>query len=190
MPFVHIVMEPRDEESKHRIAREVADAMAEGTNNSLDGIQTIFHEVPRPGYARGLSLASRRPRRKDAPVRAEFVAVTRLRMEDEEAYLAFRRVHNNPALARQPGFVSTMLLKMDAGDEYWLLNKWLSREDAEAWASSSERIDLQKKAAEAVRGLASLDRRGSRLLHQQFGADGGKVIDAGNPAPQAAPAAV
>lgn len=188
MPFVHIVMEPRDEESKHRIAREIADAMAEGTNNSLDGIQMIFHEVPRPGYARGLSLASRRPRGKSAPVRAEYVAVTRLKLADEAAYLAFRRDHNNPALARQAGFVSTMLLRLEAANEYLLLNKWLSREDAEAWADSDEHKELQRQAAKAVRGLETVDRQGATLLHQLFGANGGKVLEqaASNPEPAAA----
>jgi len=190
MPFVHIVMEPRDEESKHRIAREVADAMAEGTNNSLDGINTIFHEVPRPGYGRGLSLASRRQRRKETPVRAEYVAVTRLKMSDEDAYLAFRRDHNNPALARQPGFVSTMLLKLDSGDEYLLLNKWVSAEDARAWAESAEHKELLRQAAKAVHGLETVERQGARLLHQLFGPNGGKVIDSVEPHPEMAPATV
>jgi len=188
MPFVHVVMEPRDEESKHRIGREIADAMAEGTNNPLDGIQTIFHEVPRPGYARGLSLASRRQRTKTTPVRAEFVAVTRLKMDDEDAYLAFRRDHNNPALARQQGFVSTMLLRLDG--EYLLLNKWVSREDAEAWAESDEHKELQRQAKTAVRGLETLERKGATLLHQQFGPNGGKVMDGAERAPDKAPAAV
>jgi len=188
MPFVHVVMEPRDEESKHRIGREIADAMAEGTNNPLDGIQTIFHEVPRPGYARGLSLASRRQRTKTTPVRAEFVAVTRLKMDDEDAYLAFRRDHNNPALARQQGFVSTMLLRLDG--EYLLLNKWVSREDAEAWAESDEHKELQRQAKTAVRGLETLERKGATLLHQQFGPNGGKVMDGTERAPDKAPAAV
>jgi len=189
MPFVHIVMEPRDEETKHRIGREIADAMAEGTNNPLDGIQMIFHEVPRPGYARGLSLASRRQRTKTTtPVRAEYVAVTRLKMDDEDAYLAFRRDHNNPALALQQGFVSTMLLKLDG--EYLLLNKWVSREDAERWAESDEHKELQRQAKSAVRGLETLERKGATLLHQQFGANGGKVLDGSEAARDRAPAAV
>src|ERR1700704_2765544 len=175
MPFVHIVMEPRDEETKHRIAREVADAMAEGTNNSIDGIQTIFHEVPRPGYGRGLNLASRRPRRTDPPARADFVSVTRLRVRDEAAYLAFRRDHNNPALARQSGFVSTMLLRL-AGDEYLLLNKWMAKSDARAWLDSAEHKNIEKQAAEAS-GFDVLERSDAVLVHQLFGATGGKVID-------------
>ena len=61
MPFVHVIMEPRDEESKHRTGREVADAVAEGTNNRIDGVQVIFHEVPRSGYVRGTSIASHPP---------------------------------------------------------------------------------------------------------------------------------
>ncbi len=188
MPFVHVVMEPRDEETKHRIGREIADAMAEGTNNPLDGIQTIFHDVPRAGYVRGLSAAYLRPRSKTTPVRAEYVAVTRLKMDDEDAYLAFRRDHNNPALARQAGFVSTMLLKLDG--EYLLLNKWVSREDAERWAESDEHKELQRRAKSAVSGLETLERKGATLLHQQFGPDGGKVLDGSEPAVDKAPAAV
>ena len=61
MPFVHVMMEPRDDETRHRITREVSDVMAEATGNSLDGMNIIFHELPRASYGRGLALASRRP---------------------------------------------------------------------------------------------------------------------------------
>ncbi len=177
MPFVHIVMEPRDEESKHRIAREVADAVAEGTNNSIDGIQTIFHEVARPGYARGLSLASRRPRRTDGPIRAEHVAISRLRIGEEAAYLAFRRDHNNPALARQPGFVSTMLLRLDSGrHEYLLVNKWMTKADAETWSASAEHKRLVADAAKTA-GVEFVSREAATLLHQTFGRLGGQVME-------------
>ena len=188
MPFVHIVMEPRDEESKHRIAREVADAMAEGTNNSIDGIQTIFHEVPRPGYGRGLSLASRRPRGTNPPTRADFVSVVRLKIADEAAYLAFRRDHANPALARQIGFVSTMLLRLADG-EYLLLNKWMTKSDAQAWLDSAEHKKIEKQADEAS-GFERLERSDATLVHQLFGATGGKVMDKPEAQPQMAPAAV
>ncbi len=188
MPFVHIVMEPRDEETKHRISREVADAMAEGTNNSIDGIQTIFHEVPRPGYGRGLILASRRPRRTDTPARADFLSVTRLKIGDEAAYLAFRRDHANPALARQPGFVSTMLLRL-AGGEYMLLNKWMTRSDAQAWLESPEHKDMEKLAAKDS-GFERLERTDATLVHQLFGPTGGKVIDSPEGRPEMAPATV
>jgi len=188
MPFVHIVMEPRDEESKHRIAREVADAMAEGTNNSIDGIQTIFHEVPRPGYGRGLNLASRRPRRTDAPARADFVSVVRLKIRDEAAYLAFRRDHANPALARQAGFVSTMLLRL-AGGEYLLLNKWMTKSDAQAWVESPEHKNMEKLATETS-GFERLERSDATLVHQLFGATGGKVMDSAEARPEMTPASV
>jgi|GEM_PF-4736428 len=187
MPFVHIVMEPRDEESKHRIGREVADAMAEGTNNSLDGIQMIFHEVPRPGYARGLTLGSRRPRRTEGPVRADHVSVVRLKIRDEAAYLAFRRDHSNPALARQPGFVSTMLLRLDASGEYLLLNKWMTKADAEAWTGSAEHKRFEQEVAAAA-GVERLDRQQATLLHQVFGPTGGKVIEPGEARRDMAPA--
>lgn len=189
MPFVHIVMEPRDEESKHRIAREVADAMAEGTNNSVDGIQMIFHEIPRPGYARGLSLASRRPKRGGAPAMAEHVSVARLKIGDEAAYLAFRRDHSNPALAQQPGFVSTMLLRLDSG-EYLLLNKWMSEADARQWLDSPLHKELDRKAAANVKGFERIDGQAATLLHQQFGPEGGKVIDPADRRPEMTPAAV
>ena len=190
MPFVHIVMEPRDEESKHRIAREVADAMAEGTNNSVDGIQMIFHEVPRPGYARGLSLASRRARRTEGPVRPEHVSVSRIKIRDEAAYLEFRRDHNNPALARQQGFVSTMLLRLDdASGEYLLLNKWMSKADAEAWVGTAEHKRLAMEAAKTA-GVEYVERQPATLLHQVFGPTGGKVIDAGETRREMAPATV
>src|SRR5579864_103586 len=105
MPFVHVIMEPRDEESKHRISREVSDAVAEGTNNPIDGITVIFHEVPRPGYARGLSYAAKRPRpTRPYGGRPEYVAINRIRIEDEDAYVALRRDLVNPALANQEGF--------------------------------------------------------------------------------------
>jgi heme-degrading monooxygenase HmoA/phenylpyruvate tautomerase PptA (4-oxalocrotonate tautomerase family) len=187
MPFVHIIMEPRDEESKHRIAREVADAMAEGTNNSIDGIQTIFHEVSRPGYAKGLSLASRRARRTEAPARADFVSVVRLKIGDEAAYLAFRRDHANPAMARQTGFVSTMLLRL-AGGEYLLLNKWMTKADSQAWAETAEHKKIEKLATES--GFERLERSDANLVHQLFGATGGKVMDSAEARSEMTPATV
>lgn len=179
MPFVHVIMEPRDDESKHRIGREIADAMAEGTNNPLDGIQIIFHEVPRPGYVRGLSHASRRPRRPNGqvPVRAEYVSMVRLKLGDEDAYVKFRGAHMNPALAGQDGFVSTLLLHLDSSDEYLLLNKWISKAHADAWIASDEHKELERRAAAEVGGVQRLERDGARLVHQVFGAEGGKVID-------------
>jgi heme-degrading monooxygenase HmoA/phenylpyruvate tautomerase PptA (4-oxalocrotonate tautomerase family) len=179
MPFVHIIMEPRDEETKHRIGREIADAMAEGTNNSLDGIQMIFHDVPRPDYVRGLVHAAKRPRSTETPKRAEHVTIARLRMEDEAAYVAFRRDHTNPALARQAGFVSTTLLRLGGG-EYMLLNKWQSENDARAWSDSSEHAEIEKLARQ-VKGYERVEAKGAALVHQQFGPSGGKVLD-GSPA--------
>jgi len=41
-----------------------------------------------------------------------------------------------------------------------------------------------------VRGLETLERKGATLLHQQFGANGGKVLDGSEPARDKAPAAV
>lgn len=188
MPFVHIIMEPRDEETKHRISREVADAMAEGTNNSIDGIQTIFHEVPRPGYGRGLSLASRRPRRTDALMRPEYVSVVRFKLRDETSYLAFRRDHANPALARQPGFVSTMLLRLEGG-QYMLLNKWMTKAEAQKWLESAEHKEIEKEAG-TVSGFERIERSDATLVHQQFGATGGKVMDSSESRPEMTPVKV
>ncbi len=183
MPFVHVIMEPRDEESKHRISREVSDAVAEGTNNPIDGITVIFHEVPRAGYARGLSYSAKRPRppRPAATGRPEYVAVNRIRIDDEEAYIALRRDLVNPALANQDGFVSTQLLRLTETDhEYLLINKWMSRAHHEAWLSSQTHISMEDDAKRRVPGRKLLERLNGELVHQTFGPLGGVVLDGKN----------
>jgi phenylpyruvate tautomerase PptA (4-oxalocrotonate tautomerase family)/heme-degrading monooxygenase HmoA len=183
MPFVHIIMEPRDEESKHRISREVSDAVAEGTNNSIDGITVIFHEVPRSGYARGLSYSAKRPRppRSAATGRPEYVAVNRMWIEDEEAYVALRRDLVNPALANQEGFVSTQLLRLSGTDhEYLMINKWMTRAHHEAWLASQTHISMEDDARRRVPGRKLIERLNGELVHQTFGPMGGVVQDAKN----------
>jgi heme-degrading monooxygenase HmoA/phenylpyruvate tautomerase PptA (4-oxalocrotonate tautomerase family) len=175
-------MEPRDEESKHRISREVSDAVAEGTNNPIDGITVIFHEVPRGGYARGLSYAPKNPRpAKGYSGRPEYVAVNRIRIEDEAAYLEIRRDFVNPALANQAGFVSTLLLRLSSADhEYLLLNKWMSKAHADAWLASDTHKSLEEQARSRVPGRQLLEKLDGELVHQTFGSRGGLVQDSGN----------
>jgi len=183
MPFVHVIMEPRDEESKHRISREISDAVAEGTNNPIDGITVIFHEVPRSGYARGLSYSAKRPRppRPAASGRPEYVAVNRVRIEDEEAYVALRRDLVNPALANQEGFVSTQLLRLSGTDhEYLLINKWMTRAHHEAWLASETHLGIEAEAKRRVPARTMLDRLHGELVHQTFGPMGGVVLDGKN----------
>ena len=175
MPFVHVMMEPRDDETRHRITREVSDAMAEATGNSLDGMSIIFHELPRASYGRGLALASRRPRPAGTPVRGEHVTVTRLRLTDEKAYLAFRRDHVNPALARQDGFVSSQMLRLHGADgEYWVLDKWVSATQARAWEESEAARALDREAP--AHGGAVLSQGAADFVHQIFGPTGGVVL--------------
>jgi phenylpyruvate tautomerase PptA (4-oxalocrotonate tautomerase family)/heme-degrading monooxygenase HmoA len=176
MPFVHVMMEPRDDETRHRITREVSDAVAEATGNSLDGVNVIFHELPRPSYGRGLTLASRRPRPAGPPVRGEYVTVTRVQITDQKAYLAFRRDHVNPALARHDGFVSSQILRLHGADpEYWILDKWLSAARAAAWLDSEPAKALEAEAR--THGYRLLSQGGADFVHQTFGPTGGVVLD-------------
>ena len=109
-------------------------------------------------------------------MRAEHVATSRIEVLDEEAYLAHRRDHVNPALARQDGFVSTMLLRTETDHEYWIINKWLTKSDADEWGAGPHSNELDRIATESVRGFKRMDRRGAALVHQVFGPNGGKVI--------------
>jgi 4-oxalocrotonate tautomerase len=151
MPIVQITMfEGRDEETKARLAREVADAVAEATGNSLDDVHVLFDEKPRAAWARGLTLASRRPpRSREGLVRADYASVSRIRYEPatEEEYLELRRDVINPGMATQEGFVSSLLLRPhDRSDEYLLVNKWTSEEASRRYSSGAVHDGLKEKA--------------------------------------------
>jgi heme-degrading monooxygenase HmoA/phenylpyruvate tautomerase PptA (4-oxalocrotonate tautomerase family) len=188
MPFVHIIMEPRDLESKHRISREVSDAVAEGTNNPIDGITVIFHEVPRPGYARGLSYGAKRPRpARGYDGRPEYVTINRMRIEDEAAYVALRTELVNPALANQEGFVSTQLLRLSGTDkEYLLLNKWMSKAHCDAWLASETHQRIEEDAKRSVPGRQRIEHLDAEPIHQTFGTLGGVVLESGSSSPSVA----
>ena len=151
MPIIEITMfEGRSDETKARIAREVADAVAEGTGNSIPEIHVIFHEQPRASWSRGLVLASRRPPREQAGlVRSDYAAISRIQYDPgtEREYLALRREVLNPGMATQTGFVSSLLLRpRDRTNEYLLINKWLNEEMAEAYHHSPIHDQLREQA--------------------------------------------
>jgi 4-oxalocrotonate tautomerase len=151
MPIVEITMfEGRSEETKARIAREVADAVAEGTANDIDGIHVIFHEQPRASWSRGLTLASRRGARDRGDIaRADFASISKIEYEPstEAEYLRLRRDVINPGMATQNGFVSSLLLRSrERVNEYLLINKWTTEQDAEAYHHSSVHDELKRQA--------------------------------------------
>jgi len=174
MPFVHVIMEPRDEESKHRIGREVADAVAEGTNNSIDGVQVIFHEVPRNGYVRGTSIASHRPR-PAAPMQTLARAIIETwRVADEARYGSFRTETLNPLLARQEGFISLWVLRAEPG-RLLVISKWINEQAARRWLESDQRRAMESDAR-TLGTSQDGDVVVADFVHQQFGALGGAVI--------------
>lgn len=178
MPFVHIIMEPRDDETRHRIAREVSDAVADITHNALESVVIIFHELPRPAYAQGLALASRKTAASPgSPQSSRYVSITKMQVADAEAYLGARRDIVNPALAVQQGFISTDLLKLNGQGEYWLLEKWQTKQDAEKWASSDLRRSVEADADRANPGnCRTVSEGGAEYVHQTFGKTGGAVV--------------
>ena len=150
MPIVQITLfEGRDEETKARLAREVADAVAEATGNSLGDVHVIFDEKPQSAWSRGLTLASRRNGTRAAPARSEYASISRIQYDPsrEAEYLALRRDVINPGMATQEGFVSSLLLRRhDAESEYLLINKWLSKEHAEAYQRGAVHDKLKAQA--------------------------------------------
>lgn len=138
MPIVHIHLEPRDEESKARIAREVSAAIAEGTNNSLSSIIIVFHELPASAYATGLNYLPRMSRASGAsPDLPSFATLHACNIQDENDFMRLRNEVVHPALAQQKGFVSTMILRMrEPKGSYFLMNKWMSQADWEAWGTT------------------------------------------------------
>lgn len=142
--------EGRDEDTKDRLAREVADAVAEHTGNSFDDIHVIFDEIPRSSWSRALTLATRRPaRRARRPARSDYASVSRIKYDPsrEAEYLQLRRQVINPGMATQPGFVSSLLLRPhDKEHEYLLVNKWVSRETADAYTSGPVHDRLREQA--------------------------------------------
>lgn len=151
MPIVRITMyEGRDEDTKDLMAREIADTIAEHTGNSFDDIHVIFDEIPRASWSRALTLASRRgPRPPRKAMRADYASVSRIKYDPstESEYLRLRRKIINPGMASQAGFVSSVLLRPhDKDHEYLLVNKWASKEHAEAYTSGSVHDALREQA--------------------------------------------
>jgi 4-oxalocrotonate tautomerase len=150
MPIVQITLfEGRDEETKARLAREVADAVAEATGNSIADVHVIFDEKPKAAWSRGLTLASRRSGTRNSPVRADYASISRIQYDPsrEAEYLALRRDVINPGMATQDGFVSSLLLRRhDVPNEYLLVNKWLNQEQAEAYQAGAVHDRLREQA--------------------------------------------
>ena len=152
MPVVEVTMfEGRSEETKARIAREIADAVSDGTGNAIDAVHVIFREVGRDSWARGLSLGSRRePVKADSGlVRADHASVSRIQFDPatERDYLALRRDVINPGMATQRGFVSSLLLRMkDRANEYLLVNKWTDPQASADYTASKLHDSLKDQA--------------------------------------------
>lgn len=167
MPIVQIsLFEGRDEETKARLAREIADAVAEATGNSIADVHVLFDEKPRDAWSRGLSLASRRIGERPAPVRADYASISRIQYDpaSEAEYLALRRDVINPGMATQDGFVSSLLLRHhDAENEYLLINKWLNRDNAAAYHSSSVHDRLKEQALSIL--PKPLETSGADVVH-------------------------
>ncbi len=167
MPIVEITLfEGRDEETKARIARAVADVVAEETNNSISGVHVLFHEMPRADWSRGLSLASRRPAPTEPPQRSDYASISRIKFnpETEQEYLALRRDVINPGMATQEGFISSLLLRPDNREnEYLLINKWLTRANADAYTSGGVHDALREQALRIL--PERLDTTGAEVVH-------------------------
>jgi phenylpyruvate tautomerase PptA (4-oxalocrotonate tautomerase family)/heme-degrading monooxygenase HmoA len=148
------MFEGRDEETKDRLAREIADAVAEHTGNSVESIHIIFRETPRSSWSRGMILASRRTPAQGAKlVRTDYASVSRIQYDPktEREYLALRHDVINPGMATQDGFVSSLLLRPhDRPNEYILVNKWLSEAHAKAYTSGPVHETLRQKAMQVL----------------------------------------
>lgn len=167
MPIVQIsLFEGRDEETKDRLAREIADAVAEATGNSIADVHVIYDEKPRDAWSRGLSLASRRTGPRPDPVRGDYASISRIHYlpEIEEEYLALRREVINPGMATQEGFISSLLLRRrEVENEYLLITKWLSAEHAAAYASSAVHDRLKEQALSIL--PKPLETTGTDVVH-------------------------
>lgn len=163
MPIVHINMfEGRDEESKAALGRAVADAVAEHARVPIDSVHVLFHEMTRDDWSRGLSLASRRkPVDTTSIQRGNYALVSRIPFdsETEKDYLALRRTTINPMMAAHAGFISNLMLRpQDESSEFLMINKWVSKEHADAYRATPVHDDLKKQT------MALLPRRRSEPM--------------------------
>lgn len=166
MPIVEITLfEGRDEETKGKIARAVADAVAEHTRNHMADVHVIFHDVPRTSWWRGLiRTGARKP--TAAPVRSDYAWISRIQYDParEAEYLAFRRDTINPTLAAQDGFVSALLLRpQNREHEYVLVLKWLSEQHARAFEKSEAHDRLRERALQLL--PRALETTGAEVVH-------------------------
>lgn len=152
MPIVEVTLfGGRSEETKARMAREIADVVSDNTGNAIADVHVIFREVERESWSRGVQLASRREPVDPAKgvVRADHASVSRIQFDPktEPEYLALRRDVINPGMATQSGFVSSLLLRYhNRPNEYLLVNKWTDAESSAAYANSQLHEDLKRQA--------------------------------------------
>jgi phenylpyruvate tautomerase PptA (4-oxalocrotonate tautomerase family)/heme-degrading monooxygenase HmoA len=154
MPVVEVTMfEGRDEEAKARIARGIAELIAENGYLPVDAVHVIFNEKRRDSWARGLSLASRREPSVQPPRRVEFACISELECspESEREYMRLRRDEIDPAMAGMPGFVSASLFRShESPEKYVLITKWMSKEDFEKYGASTAHGDMRQKSVDLL----------------------------------------
>jgi phenylpyruvate tautomerase PptA (4-oxalocrotonate tautomerase family)/heme-degrading monooxygenase HmoA len=187
MPVVHIHLEPRDEQSKARIAREVAAAVAEGTNNPVSGVTVVIHDLPASQWSIGIDYAPFLRARREATGETarpsgsgipEFATLHVGDIADEAAYVKLRNEVVNPALAEQEGFVSATLYRLrEPANGYITVNKWLSEDHWKAW----NKTEVDRTTTQAQLELLKLwDAKPFNphvdIVHQRFGAHGGERL--------------
>lgn len=167
MPVVTVTLfEGRDDETKARIARQIADVVAENTGNSIESVHVLFDEKERGQWGRGLTLASRRTEGRSEPVRCEYVSLSRIKYDPatEAEYLKLRRDVIDPGMATQEGFISTLLVRPhDRENEYLLAIKWMSEAHATAYRESKVHDDLKRQALAIL--PKPLETTGADLVH-------------------------
>ena len=148
MPIVKIkLVAGCDEETKARLGREVAAAVAEITVNAIADVHVLIDEVDPANWGRGLEPATQTPAEK--VVRAEHASISYIRYspETEREYLDLRRDVINPGMATQHGFVSSLLLRRhDIADEYLLINQWLAAGDDARYSAGPVHDRLKEQA--------------------------------------------
>lgn len=167
MPIVEVHMfEGRSDVTKAAIGREIAAVVAEHTVNNIDDVHVLFHEKQRNQWSRGDTLASNRAPGKKTPARPEYASISRIKFDPgtESEYLKLRREEFHPGMAEMPGFISAELFRLEEReDEYFLVIKWMSAEDAHRYHESDLHEEFRVKAMELL--PKALETSGAQIVH-------------------------
>jgi 4-oxalocrotonate tautomerase len=145
VPIVRVEMfRGRTTVMKEFLGRAIVDAVSEIAGPPRENVQVVFSDIATDEWAIGPTLVSSRPAAPAPKYVPAVVSVERVTVKpgQEEGYLAWRRDSVLPFLASQQGFLTSALLRGEAG-AYVVVEKWTSPEARHRSLAGERAVELR-----------------------------------------------